>query len=167
MPDARDQFAADDRRPHAIPHRMARVLRLLPDPARAHEPGSLDSPEIAFVSLAAMAERAQPIHGASPPRHREVRRIGRSRFTAGTLAHVWTPGGSTRSTKSGVRLSWSPESSCLCRLNSIEPPWYGPVCPVVWEGWGARRPPIPIIGTFRTWLAVRLESVMRGKADIG
>jgi hypothetical protein len=37
MPDARVQFAADDRRPHAIPHRMARVLRLLPDPARANE----------------------------------------------------------------------------------------------------------------------------------
>ena len=32
---ARDQFAADDRRPHAIPHRMVRVLRLLSDPARA------------------------------------------------------------------------------------------------------------------------------------
>ena len=58
MPDARDQFAADDRRPHAIPHRMARVLRLLSDPARANEPGSLDPPETAVVSLAAMAERA-------------------------------------------------------------------------------------------------------------
>ena len=114
MPDARDQFAADDRRPHAIPHRMARVLRLLPDPARAHEPGSLDSPEIAFVSLAAMAERAQPIYGASPPRHREVRRIGRSRFTDGTLAHVRTPGGSTRPTKSCVRLSWSPPNLHAC-----------------------------------------------------
>ena len=58
MPDARDQFAADDRRPQAIPHRMARVLRLLSDPARANEPGSLDPPETAVVSLAAMAERA-------------------------------------------------------------------------------------------------------------
>src|SRR6202035_2902525 len=48
MPDARGQFAADDRRPHAIPHRMARVLRLLPDAARANEPGSLDPPENAF-----------------------------------------------------------------------------------------------------------------------
>ncbi|WP_446482952.1 reverse transcriptase domain-containing protein [Bradyrhizobium sp. CAR08] len=58
MPDARDQFSADDRRPHAIPHRMARVLRLLSDPARANESGSLNPPETAFVSLAAMAERA-------------------------------------------------------------------------------------------------------------
>jgi hypothetical protein len=37
-----------------------------------------------------------------------------------------------------------PESMCLCQLNSIEPPWYGPVCPVVWRGGVARRPPIPI-----------------------
>jgi hypothetical protein len=34
----------------------------------------------------------------------------------------------------------SPESSCLYRLNSIEPPWYGLVRPVVWEGGVARRP---------------------------
>jgi len=37
----------------------------------------------------------------------------------------------------------SPESSCLCRLNSIEPPWYGPVCPVVWEGWRRETSPYP------------------------
>jgi RNA-directed DNA polymerase len=36
----------------------------------------------------------------------------------------------------------------LYELNPIEPPWYGPVCPVVWEWCGrgdaVRRPPIPI-----------------------
>jgi hypothetical protein len=37
----------------------------------------------------------------------------------------------------------SPESSCLCRLNSIEPPWYGPVRPVVWEGWRRETSPYP------------------------
>lgn len=37
----------------------------------------------------------------------------------------------------------APESSCLCRLNSIEPPWYGPVCPVVWEGWRRETSPYP------------------------
>ncbi len=26
---------------------------------------------------------------------------------------------------------------------SVEPPWYGPVCPVVWEGWGREAPPYP------------------------
>src|SRR5207302_8773554 len=93
---------------------MARVLQLLSDPPRAHQLGSLDSPETAYVSLATMAERAQPIHGTSPPRHREVRRIGRCRFTDGTPAHVRTPGGSTRPTKSGVRLSWSPPNLHAC-----------------------------------------------------
>src|SRR6516165_7519717 len=28
-----------------------------------------------------------------------------------------------------------PASTFLPTLNLIEPPWYGPVCPVVWEGW--------------------------------
>src|ERR1700676_4760233 len=42
----------------------------------------------------------------------------------------------------------SPESSCLCRLNSIEPPWYGPVCPVVWEGWRRETPPYPDLWHF-------------------
>jgi hypothetical protein len=27
--------------------------------------------------------------------------------------------------------------------NSIEPPWYGPVCPVVWEGWRREASPYP------------------------
>ncbi len=26
---------------------------------------------------------------------------------------------------------------------SVEPPWYGPVCPVVWEGWSREAPPYP------------------------
>jgi hypothetical protein len=36
---------------------MARLLRLLPDPACAHEPGGVDPPKITLVSLAALAER--------------------------------------------------------------------------------------------------------------
>jgi hypothetical protein len=28
-------------------------------------------------------------------------------------------------------------------LNPIEPPWYGPVCPVVWEGRSREAPPYP------------------------
>jgi hypothetical protein len=31
----------------------------------------------------------------------------------------------------------------LLQLNSIEPPWYGPVCPVVWEGWRREASPYP------------------------
>ena len=57
-PDTGDKFAAVDRGPHAIPHRMARLLRLLSDPSRAHEPGSVDPPKITLVSFAAeLAER--------------------------------------------------------------------------------------------------------------
>ena len=40
-----------------------------------------------------------------------------------------------------------PESPALAepllRLNPDEPPWYGPVCPVVWEGWHREVPPYP------------------------
>ena len=31
----------------------------------------------------------------------------------------------------------------LLRPNSVEPPWYGPVCPVVWEGRHREMPPYP------------------------
>ena len=31
----------------------------------------------------------------------------------------------------------------LPTLNPIEPPWYGPVCPVVWEGWRREASPYP------------------------
>jgi len=31
----------------------------------------------------------------------------------------------------------------LPKLNPIEPPWYGPVCPVVWEGRRREVSPYP------------------------
>jgi hypothetical protein len=31
----------------------------------------------------------------------------------------------------------------LPKLNPVEPPWYGPVCPVVWEGWHREVSPYP------------------------
>ena len=36
-----------------------------------------------------------------------------------------------------------PASTFLPTLNLIEPPWYGPVCPVVWEGWRCEVSPYP------------------------
>ena len=48
----------DRRRPRPVSHRLARILRLLPDAACAHEPGSMDTPETTLVSLAAVAERS-------------------------------------------------------------------------------------------------------------
>ena len=37
----------------------------------------------------------------------------------------------------------SPDSMFLPQLNSIEPPWYGPVCQMVWEGWHREVSPHP------------------------
>ena len=39
--------------------------------------------------------------------------------------------------------SASPDSTLLLRLNPGEPPWYGPVCPVVCEGRHREVPPYP------------------------
>ena len=39
--------------------------------------------------------------------------------------------------------SASPDFTPLLRLNPDEPPWYGPVCPVVWEGRHREVPPYP------------------------
>ena len=36
-----------------------------------------------------------------------------------------------------------PDSSSPPKLNPVEPPWYGPVCPVVWEGWHREVSPYP------------------------
>jgi Reverse transcriptase (RNA-dependent DNA polymerase) len=113
-PDTRDQPTAADRRPHAIPHWVARVLRLLPDPPRANEPGSVDPPKITLVSLAAVAERAQPLQRTAPSRRPEVQCSGRRQFADGVLAHVRPPSGPTRTAQPLLRLDRSPPPPCLC-----------------------------------------------------
>ena len=40
----------------------------------------------------------------------------------------------------------------LSKLNPVEPPWYGPVCPVVWEGRHREVPPYPDL-----WLQADLQ----------
>src|SRR5215470_16819773 len=104
---------------------MARLLRLLPDPTGAHQPGSVDPPKITLVSLAAVAERAQPLQRTAPSRRTQVQCSGRCRFANGVLAHVRTPGGptSTAQTATSTR-SASPDSMSLSKLNPVEPPWY-------------------------------------------
>jgi hypothetical protein len=37
----------------------------------------------------------------------------------------------------------------LPKLNPVEPPWYGPVCPVVGEGWHREVSPYPDQPVFR------------------
>src|SRR5260370_4670003 len=137
MPDARGQFAAEDRKPRAIRHRMARVLRLLPDAARANEPGSLDPPENAFVSLSITDSRSFAASASRSSPHRSLPVHRRDSGACLDTRRFNTPYEITYST-----LLVFPESMCLCQLNSIEPPWYGPVCPVVWEGWRRETPPL-------------------------
>jgi hypothetical protein len=139
-PDTGRQPGADDRGTEAIPYRVARLIRLLPDPACAHEPGSVDSPKITLVSLAAVAERAQLLHGTAPSWHTEIPSSGRGRFTDGILANAFNRLCATPTSIQSVSpaFMWPP------KLNLIEPPWYGPICSVVWEGGAVRGPPIPI-----------------------
>src|SRR4029453_19351068 len=61
----------------------------------------------------------------------------------------------------------SPESSCLCRLNPIEPPWYGPVCPVVWEGWRREVPPYPDPCPIPASRDIRRERLSWGESRCG
>ena len=60
-PDTREQPAADDRGSRTLASRVARILRLLPDPTSAHQPGGMDPPKAPSVPLAAMAKRPQPL----------------------------------------------------------------------------------------------------------
>ena len=113
-PDTRARPTAVDRRADTIPHRMAQLLRLLPDPACAHQPGSVDSPKTTRVSLAAMAERAQPLQGTAPQRRTEVQCSGRRRFADGVLANVRSPGGSNGIAQPLFRLTRSPPTPCPC-----------------------------------------------------
>ena len=40
-------------------------------------------------------------------------------------------------------ISVFPDSMSPQKLNPVEPPWYGPVCPVVWEGRRREASPYP------------------------
>ncbi len=85
------QSATVDQRAEAIHRGMARLLRLLPDSASPHEPRSVDPSKIAFVSLAAVANRSKPLRGVTPSRRSKVCRSGRNWFTNWALAHVGHP----------------------------------------------------------------------------
>src|ERR1700720_4537458 len=108
------QPTAADRRPDAIPHGMARLLRLLPDPSCAHEPRSVDPPKITLVSVAAVAERAQPLQRTAPAWRTEVQCSGRRRFADGVLAHVRTSGGPPGPAQTVFRRPRSPPPLCSC-----------------------------------------------------
>ena len=87
---------------------MARLLRLLPDSTRPHEPRSVDPSKIAFVSLAAVANRAKPLQRTTPSWHIEVQCGGGGRVAHGPLANVRSPVGPTGAAQQLLRLARSP-----------------------------------------------------------
>src|SRR5438874_872808 len=87
-----------------------------------------------------------------PNRFKELRRRGVPKFHA-AVALARRPGSGAcqdirRSNRPcATRISTAsvfPYSMLLLKPNPIEPPWYGPVCPVVWEGRRREVSPIPI-----------------------
>jgi hypothetical protein len=46
----------------------------------------------------------------------------------------------------------------LPKLNPVEPPWYGPVCPVVGEGWHREVSPYPDQPVYQQ----RIDLIRRG-----
>ena len=90
--------------------------------------------------------RQNRVRGVTPSRCSKVCRSGRSWFTNGALAHVRPSGGPTSPTQRLFRSLGLPESMRSPKPNSVEPPWYGPVCPVVWEGWRREASPYPDLG---------------------
>ena len=166
--DTRSQFGAVGRRPHAIPHRMARLLRLLPDAARAYEPGCVDPPETAIVSLAAMEERAEPLHGApqtsaspsSRQRSRPVHRPGLWRMSG----HPAVQHALRNSYFDSLGLPESHARAGLTRSNRRGTDPYARWCG---RGGVARRPPIPISGPSRHIAPPHELGRYRSKADIG
>src|SRR5277367_5760478 len=126
---------------------MARLLRLLPDPAGAHQPGSVDSPKTTFVSLAAVEERAQPLQRTAPSWRAKVQCCGRRRFTDRILAYVRTPGGPTGPAQPLFRRTQSAPTLCLCSgLTQSNRRGTDPYARWCGRGGTARCPPIPISG---------------------
>ena len=84
-------------------------------------------------------------------RYQELRRLGVSGPAASEA--VFSPKGPWRLsftyalhrafTNGRFKRLGLPPMGKLVNAQSAEPPWYGPVCPVVWEGWHREMPPYP------------------------
>src|SRR5438445_13464904 len=72
------QSAAAGQRAGAIPHRMARILWLLPDTTGAHQPGGMDPPKATSIPLRQWQN--------GPNRFTELRRRGVPKFNAAVAA---------------------------------------------------------------------------------
>lgn len=150
----------------AIPHRVAQLLRLLANPDRAQTPRSVDTPKAAYVSLAAMEDRAKSLQGAAPRRRSKVPGCGCGGFADRVLAHVQERVGPDGTAQPCLRCSRAaPPLCCPLKLNPAEPPRYGPVCQVVWEGRRREASPYPDqlgISTIGGWGMLHLYLTAQG-----
>src|SRR5438874_5159195 len=116
------------------PRRRRRIDKCHPASLAAGSPEAV-GPNVFRAQLRLPMQRSPPVHrrgsGACP----DARRSNK-------------PCATTIST-----YSVSPDSMSLPQLNPVEPPWYGPVCPVVGEGWHREVSPYPnhiILGECRS-----------------
>src|SRR5262249_30891165 len=65
-----------------------------------------------------------------------------------------------------LQIARSPLLARCALAQLLEPPWYGPVCQVVWEGRSREAPPIPIIGTDRRAFGLGFTAAIGGAADL-
>ncbi len=135
------QAGTDDPRAGHIPAGMGRLLRLQPV-ARVAILRRLDSAAPALRRVGPMEDAWQAISGAQATRR--VRASGQrgrlqpERPVATELHECPAPRLHQRSLQTSGSASHG-----LVNAQSAEPPWYGPVCPVVWEGWHREMPPYP------------------------
>src|SRR5262249_14807441 len=105
--DARGQSSAAHRAPGAIPDRLARLFRFLPDADRAAEPRRLDSAPITDVYLAPVEERTDAVCAVAPSGCVPLSRGRCCRVGAWVLAHGSPCGGPAGSVQRLLRLDRS------------------------------------------------------------
>jgi hypothetical protein len=143
--DARRQFAAADRASGAILDRLARLLRLLPDPDRAAQPRRLDPSPTTHVYLATVEEWADSVCAPAPTGCVPLPRGHRCWDGVWVLAHGSPCDSAAGAAQRFLRLdrpsSTGGTANRLTRSNrrGTDPyaRWWG-------RGGAARLPPIPI-----------------------
>ena len=141
------QSATVDQRAEAIHRGMARLLRLLPDPR-------------VLTNLEAWIRRRLRLYlwrqwRTGQNRFAELRRRGVAKFAAavaaGSPTGLWRMSGHPAVQQALRNDNFGslglPQSMRPPKPNSVEPPRYGPVCQVVWEGWRRETSPYPDLGS--------------------
>ena len=121
---------------------MARLLRLLSDPTLAHQPGTWIHRRLRSYSLAAVAERARSLQRSAPSWCAKVQSAVAAVHRRGSGVCQHTPR-SNKPRATTISTHSVSHSMSLPKPNLVEPPWNGPVCPVVGEGWHREVSPYP------------------------